>query len=62
MPWKFDPFLVEIIWTAPGQTITELADITLGDKEESDIIVDMGERSNDSSDIDQGLRVFDGDI
>jgi hypothetical protein len=62
MSWRFDPFLVEIVWTPPGTLQTELADITFGDSLQSDIEVLMGERTNDTSDIDQGLRVFDGNI
>lgn len=62
MPWKFDPFVVDIVWVAPTNTATELADIDLGNTQESDLSIDMGERTNDSSNIDQGLRVFDGDF
>lgn len=62
MPWKFDPFIVDIVWVAPTNTATELADIDLGNTQESDLRIEMGDRTNDSSNIDQGLRVFDGDF
>ncbi len=62
MPWKFDQFKAEIVWTEPPETFSELADIDMGDTLESDIQIDMGDRSIDSSQIDQGLRVYDGDI
>jgi hypothetical protein len=62
MSWRFDPFLVDIIWVPRGQPKTELADIIFGDATESDLEISMGERTNDTSDIDQGLRVYDGDI
>jgi hypothetical protein len=59
MPWRFDPFLVDLVWVPPVQTITELADINFGDQSGGDLTVDAGDRTNDISDIDQGLRVFD---
>lgn len=59
MPWRFDPFLGDIIWVPAGQTITELADINFGDQEGGDLAIDTGDRTNDISNIDQGLRVFD---
>ena len=57
MPWKFDQFKAEIVWTEPPETFAELADIDMGTVQESDIQIDMGDRSIDSSQIDQGLRV-----
>jgi hypothetical protein len=62
MPWKFDPLKVELVWTEPPQTFTELANIDMGDTLSSDIQIDMGDRSVDTAEIDQGLRVYDGDI
>lgn len=59
MPWRFDPFIADIIWVPPIGTITELADISFGDQTGGDMQIDMGDRSNDISDIDQGLRVID---
>jgi hypothetical protein len=62
MPWKFDPFIVDIVWVPPTSTMNEPAIIDFGEKQDSDVLIDMGDRSNDSSIVDQGLRVFDGDI
>lgn len=59
MPWKFDPFLVDLVWVTPVQTITELADINFGEQMGGDLMIDAGDRTNDISNIDQGLRVFD---
>ena len=61
MPWKFDPFQVSLIWVAPV-TITEgIGDIDMGDVE-SDLSIDLGSREDSPSQIDQGMRVYDGDI
>lgn len=63
MPWKFDPFIIDIVWTPPGQSINELADITFGETTIGDLEIEMGERNNDVSEINQGFRVFEnGDI
>lgn len=61
MPWKFDPFTEEIVWMA-SVTITEgIGDIDMGTVE-SDISIDLGDRNDSPSQIDQGMRVYDGDI
>lgn len=62
MPWKFDPFKVELVWAEPPATIVEFANIDMGDSLNSDIQLDMGDRTMDDSQIDQGLRVYDGSI
>lgn len=59
MPWRFDPFLIDLVWMPPVQTITELANVNFGDQAGGDLTIDTGDRTNDISDIDQGLRVFD---
>lgn len=61
MSWKFDPFIVEIVWTATSTEIIESGSMDLGSLG-SDLLVDTGDRSNDSSILDQGLRVVDGSI
>lgn len=60
MGWKFDPFQVDIVWVSHAETIMELAEINFG--EGSDLSIDIGDRTNELGDIDQGLRVLDGDI
>jgi hypothetical protein len=59
MPWKFDPFIADIVWLPSGEPLVEIADISFGDQEGGDLEIDMGDRSNEISDIDQGFRVFD---
>ena len=61
MPWKFDAFEEDIVWV-PGTIITEnLGDIDMGTLD-SDLAIDLGLRDDSPSQIDQGLRVYDGDI
>jgi hypothetical protein len=61
MAWKFDPQVLDIRWVVePEEVITEGV-LDLGGKN-ADISVDTGERTNDSSTLDQGLRVIDGNI
>lgn len=62
MAWKFDPFLVQLVWVPSANTQEEFANIDFGDSTESDIEISMGDRTNESSIIDQGLRVSDGSI
>jgi hypothetical protein len=61
MPWKFDPFKVEIVWVQPVTITNDVGDIDMGDLE-ADMVIDMGERDDSPSQIDQGMRVYDGDI
>jgi hypothetical protein len=61
MPWKFDPFKVEIIWVQPVTITNDVGDIDMGDLE-ADMVIDMGDRDDSPSQIDQGMRVYDGDI
>jgi hypothetical protein len=62
MPWKFDPFNEEIIWVASVLITEDVGDIDMGDLVEADMIIDLGSREDSPSQIDQGLRVYDGDI
>lgn len=62
MPWKFDPFNEEIIWVASVLITEDVGDIDMGDLIEADMIIDLGSREDSPSQIDQGLRVYDGDI
>lgn len=61
MAWKFDPTNVDIVWVVTTSEIIESGTLDLGDFT-SDLSVDTGERTNDSSIVDQGLRVIDGNI
>ena len=61
MAWKFDQHIVDIIWTHPIGEIEDSASIVMGDST-SDLTVDTGDRTNDTSTLDQGQRIIDGDI
>jgi hypothetical protein len=62
MPWKFDPFEQDVFWVQ-SITITEgVGDITMGDSTDADISIDLGSRDDSPSQIDQGMRVYDGDV
>lgn len=62
MPWRFDPIQEDIVWTVSAGSLIENASIELGNAVESDLAIDTGNRTNDSSTVDQGLRVIDGNI
>ncbi len=55
MAWKFDPMLLDLVWTEDSVTIADSV-INLGALG-SDLTIDAGMRENDSSVIDQGFRV-----
>ncbi len=61
MSWRFDPTKVEIVWTTTTSELIESGSLDLGSLG-SDLSVDTGDRTNDSSILDQGLRVIDGNI
>ena len=61
MPWKFDPFEGDIVWLTPVTITQDVGDIDMGDLE-SDISIDLGSREDSPSQIDQGMRVYDGDF
>jgi hypothetical protein len=61
VPWKFDPFKESIVWVKPVIFTTDIGDIDMGGVDDS-LIIDLGSRNDSSSQIDQGMRVYDGDI
>lgn len=61
MPWKFDPFNEELIWVSSVVITEGIGDIDMGSVD-SDISIDLGSREDSPSQIDQGMRVYDGDI
>ena len=61
MSWKFDQFKAELIWVISTTELVESGVVDLGGFD-SDLSVDAGDRTNDSSILDQGLRVVDGNI
>lgn len=62
MPWKFDPFEEEIVWVASVLITEDVGDIDMGDLVQADMVIDLGSRDDSPSQIDQGMRVYDGDI
>jgi len=62
MAWKFDPFLVQLVWIPSANTQEEATVSNFGYYLDSDIELSLGDRTNTSSSIDKGLRVSDGDI
>ena len=65
MAWKFDPILIDIIWIANEETLTQVGTMSFGNvaslnptQLSGDLYVDTGDRTNDNSIIVQGLRVI----
>ena len=58
--WKFDASEVDIVFIQINTTSITSGEISYGDG--GDLIVDTGERTNDTSIVDQGLRIIDGSI
>jgi hypothetical protein len=61
MPWKFDPFVGDVFWVQPVSITDDIGDIDMGDLD-ADLVIDLGEREDSPSQIDQGMRVYDGDV
>lgn len=62
MPWKFDAQSVDIVFVQITSQQVVAGSIDFGDNFQSDLTIDTGDRSNDLSTIDGGLRVVDGSI
>lgn len=58
MTWKFDPFSEDVIWIETVDTVQTSGIIQFGGAIDGDISLDTGNRTNDSSLIDSGLRVM----
>lgn len=61
MSWKFDPASIDLVFVQTVTEIVESGQIDFG-LQGSDLSIDTGLRDNDSSTLDQGLRVIDGSI
>jgi hypothetical protein len=61
MAWRFDSQALDIRWVVEPEEIQTEGVLDLGTVD-SDISVDTGERTNDSSVLDQGVRIIDGNI
>jgi hypothetical protein len=58
--WKFDFFIGDLVWSQSMDSVKIFdAEISMGEKLNSDISLDCGLRSNDTSIIDQGERVIE---
>lgn len=61
--WKFDYILGDLIWSQSIDSVKIFdAEISMGEKLDSDISLDLGLRSNETSIIDQGSRVIEVEI
>lgn len=56
MPWRFDPIIGDLVFKITTSDISDTAEIDLGDSVLSDLSIDAGDRMNDSSIVDQGVR------
>lgn len=61
MAWKFNAYSIDIVWVVTSTELVESGSLDLGSST-SDLSVDTGDRTNDTSLLDQGLRVIDGSI
>lgn len=59
MPWKFDAQIADLVFVIKPDDVSDPANVTLGDSGLSDLAIDTGERTNDSSTLDQGQRVIE---
>lgn len=61
MAWKFDAQVIDLRWVVEPEQIQTDGLLDFG-AIESDISLDTGDRTADSSVIDQGVRIIDGNI
>lgn len=61
MPWRFDPIAIDLVFIQTMTEIVESGQIDFG-SQDGDLSIDTGLRDNDTSTLDQGLRVIDGSI
>ena len=57
--WKFDPIRVELVWTVSQGQFIQDGFSDFGSEVNSDLELSFGSRENDSSIVDQGLRVIE---
>jgi hypothetical protein len=62
MPWKFDPQSIDLVFINITTQMVESGSLDFGDNFQSDLTIDTGDRTNEVSTIDGGLRVVDGSI
>ena len=62
MTWRFDPYKVELIFAPKIEIVEGIGDIDMGEYGDADLSIDLGSREDSPSQIDQGLRVYNGDL
>jgi hypothetical protein len=62
MPWRFYAQTVDLVFVVDTSVPIASGSIEFGTEIESDLSVDTGDRTNDTSNIDGGLRIIDGSI
>lgn len=62
MPWKFDAQAVDIVFVSFDTESIVSGEIVFGEQDGSDLTIDTGDRTNNTSIIDGGLRIIDGSI
>jgi len=60
MPWKFDPQSIDLVFVNVTTQMVESGSLDFGSEIDSDLAVDTGDRENDTSIVDNGLRIIDG--
>lgn len=55
MAWKFDPMLLDLVWTEDSESISD--SIINFDSIDGDLEIEGGSRENNISVIDQGSRL-----
>jgi hypothetical protein len=59
MSWKFEFSTGEVAWSQSVIELVEEAMIDFGDTTDGDLEISLGDRTNEVSTIDQGLRVIE---
>jgi len=62
MPWIFDARSIDIVFVVDTNTQVVSGSIEFGGESGGDLAIDVGNRDNDTSIVDSGLRVVDGSI
>lgn len=62
MPWRFDAQAVDLVFVIDTSVPIVSGNVDFGNEITSDLNIDTGDRTNDSSIIDNGLRIIDGSI
>lgn len=62
MPWRFDAQAVDIVFVIDTNVPIVSGSVEFGEEIGSDLAIDAGNRDNDTSIVDNGLRVIDGSI